>query len=108
MIYVYAVERARWERAKAKLAAEGEIRMYTRLDSNGQPHEVEKVNLSLKIAENSASKMVAILDRLGLTPGTRGKIKPAGVVETEAEPEMTFEEKYFADIDAANTKGARQ
>jgi P27 family predicted phage terminase small subunit len=64
--------------AQAKLEAEGEIRTYTRLDSNGAAHEIEKPNLWLKVAETCEKNMVACLDRLGLTPLNRAKVKATG------------------------------
>lgn len=106
LIYIYATERARWERAKAKLAVEGEICTYIRLDSNGQPHDQVKPNLWLKVAESSAQRMVACLDRLGLTPNARAKVKPTGDAQP-AEPEQSFEEKYFADLDST-ARGLQQ
>ena len=76
LLRLYAVIFDRHSRALAKVAEQGEIRTYTRLDSNGQPHEFEKQNLWLKICETSEKNLVAILDRLGLTPHNRAKIKP--------------------------------
>jgi P27 family predicted phage terminase small subunit len=76
LIKVFAINFDRHVRAIEHLQTEGEVCKYTRLDSNGQPHEVEKENLWLKIAVNAEKNMVAILDRLGLSPLNRGKIKP--------------------------------
>jgi len=98
LLYIYATERARCERAKAKLGEQGEVRVYIRLDSNGQPHDQEKANLWLRVAETAASRMIACLDRLGLTPNTRAKVKPTG--EAADKPGLTAEEQFFADIDA--------
>lgn len=108
LLRVYALLYTRHEKAMAKLAAEGEICTYVRLDSNGQPHDQVKPNLWLKVAETCERNMVACLDRLGLTPGTRGRVKPTGVVaEPEPEKEVSFEEKFFGDIDATS-KGLQQ
>jgi P27 family predicted phage terminase small subunit len=107
LLYIYATERARWARAKAKLTEQGEIRTYVRLDSNGQPHDQEKPNLWLKVAQDSARNMVACLDRLGLTPNARHRIKPTGDAVPAAEPEQSFEDKYFADLDTT-AKGLQQ
>jgi P27 family predicted phage terminase small subunit len=82
LLRLYSVLYDRHTRAMAKIEAEGEIRMYTRLDSNGAAHEVEKPNLWLKVAETAEKNMVAILDRLGLTPHNRAKVKPTGKTET--------------------------
>lgn len=78
ILRLYAVQYDRHAKALGKIAAEGEIRMYTRLDSNGQPHEQEKANLWLKVAETCERNMVACLDRLGLSPINRAKVKPTG------------------------------
>lgn len=76
LLRLYSLLYDRHMRALTKLVEEGEIKMYTRLDSNGQPHEMEKPNLWLKVAETCEKNMVACLDRLGLSPLNRGKIKP--------------------------------
>jgi P27 family predicted phage terminase small subunit len=76
LLRLYALLYDRHTRALAKLAEEGEIKMYTRLDSNGAPHEMEKPNLWLKVAETCEKNMVGCLDRLGLSPLHRSKVKP--------------------------------
>src|SRR6266852_1309319 len=63
LLRLYSILFDRHTRALAKIAAEGEIRVYTRLDSNGAAHDVEKQNLWLKVAETTEKNMVAILDR---------------------------------------------
>jgi phage terminase small subunit len=83
LLRLYAVIFDRHTRALAKINEQGEIKMYTRLDSNGQPHEVEKPNLWLKVAETAERNLVAILDRLGLTPHNRGKVKPTAQPKDE-------------------------
>jgi len=76
LIRLYSVNHARHAKAMAKIAEEGEVCVYTRLDSNGQAHDVEKTNLWLPIATTAEKNMVAILDRLGLSPLNRAKVKP--------------------------------
>jgi P27 family predicted phage terminase small subunit len=78
LIRIYSLLYVRHAKALQKIEAEGEVRVYVRLDSNGQPHDQEKPNLWLKIAETAEKNMVACLDRLGLTPHNRAKIKPTG------------------------------
>lgn len=78
LIRIYSLVYLRHAKALAKLEAEGEVKIYVRLDSNGQPHDQEKLNLSLKIAETAEKTMVACLDRLGLTPHNRAKVKTTG------------------------------
>jgi phage terminase small subunit len=93
LIRLYAIKYERHAKAKAKIEVEGEIRIYTRLDSNGQPHDVEKENLWLKVATGCEKDMVAILDRLGLTPVNRSKAKPTGQhPAASTQPPDPFEE----------------
>src|SRR5882762_2212893 len=80
LIHLYAIAHVRHQRAQAKLDVEGEVRVYTRLDSNGQPHDQEKHNLHLKVAQDAERSMVACLDRLGLTPMNREKIEPTAPI----------------------------
>jgi phage terminase small subunit len=75
-LILYAVTYERWQRALAHVQIEGEICNYTRLDSNGQPHQVPKENLWLKVVRESEKSLVGIIDRLGLTPLNRSKIQP--------------------------------
>jgi P27 family predicted phage terminase small subunit len=84
LLRLYSVTFTRHERALAKLDEQGEIRMYTRLDSNGQPHEFEKENLYLAIAQNCEKFMRATLADLGLNPLQRSKVKP---LKTEPKPD---------------------
>lgn len=100
LLRVYSILFTRHEKALAKLATEGEIRVYVRLDSNGQPHDVEKPNHWLKIAETCERNMVACLDRLGLSVIARSKVKPTG--DDATKPALTAEEQFFADVDAKN------
>lgn len=72
-LYCHAYDRN--QKALTKLAEEGEVRVYVRLDSNGQPHDQEKKNLWLDVAQNAEKTMLACLDRLGLTPLNRAKVK---------------------------------
>jgi len=84
-------------RAHAKLLEEGEVTFYTRLDPNGVAHKIEKPNLHLKVAENCEKQLVAILDRLGLTPLNATKVK---LTKQEKDArELTHAEKYLLDID---------
>jgi P27 family predicted phage terminase small subunit len=78
LLRIYSLLYVRHAKALEKIEAQGEICVYVRLDSNGQPHDQEKPNLWLKVAETCEKNMVACLDRLGLTPANRAKIKPTG------------------------------
>ena len=92
LLRLYAVTHERHAKAMAKIEEQGEVCVYTRLDSNGAAHEVEKENLWLKIAVNAEKNMVAILDRLGLSPLNRAKVKPTAKPKQDAQPANPFEE----------------
>lgn len=98
LILLFVVTYDRWQRALAKVQEEGEVRLYTRLDSNGAAHDMEKQNLWLPIAERQEKALVGIIDRLGLTPLNRSKVKPTGEQE-KPKPELTPEEQFFAGLD---------
>jgi P27 family predicted phage terminase small subunit len=76
LLRVVVICRDRHARAMQHIRTEGEICTYQRLDSNGQAVDVVKENLWLKVAVDSEKQIVSILDRLGLTPANRGKVKP--------------------------------
>ena len=93
LLTLYATIWDRRERAQARLLVEGEICAYTRLDPNGVAHKIEKANLNLKVAEVAEKQLVAILDRLGLTPMNAAKVKASlPVVKSAATPADTIEE----------------
>jgi P27 family predicted phage terminase small subunit len=75
ILRLYGVLFDRHERALKKIAEQGDVCTYTRLNNKSEEVMVEKPNSYLKIAETCESKMLAYLVQLGLTPGTRGKIK---------------------------------
>ena len=79
----YCIAYLRAERAQAKLDEQGEVCSYTRLDSNGQPHQMEKPNYWLKVAQDAEKMMLGCLDRLGLSPLNRDKVKPTGSTKDE-------------------------
>jgi P27 family predicted phage terminase small subunit len=89
LLRLYAVAYTRHERALTHITLEGEITSYTRLDSNGQPHEVWKDNLWLKVCTDSEKLQLPFLDRLGLTPLNRSKIKSTELPKVAA-PDDTF------------------
>jgi P27 family predicted phage terminase small subunit len=84
ILRLYAVTFDRHSRALEHLAAEGEIAPYTRLDSNGQPHQVWKENLWLKVATDAEKFMRGCLADLGLNPLQRSKVK---TTRAESKPE---------------------
>jgi P27 family predicted phage terminase small subunit len=105
LIRIYAVTYTRHVKALAKLEEEGEIRTYVRLDSNGTAHDQEKPNLWLKVAETAEKNLVACLDRLGLTPHNRAKVKPTSTDAAKpADPMEEFLSRpRAADLDEEET-----
>jgi P27 family predicted phage terminase small subunit len=95
LLRMYSLLYTRHEKALAKLAEEGEIRIYYRLNNNGESVPAEKPNLWLKVAETCERNMVACLDRMGLTPNARAKVKQVG---DKPKPAATPEEEFFNDI----------
>lgn len=83
ILALYCIAYNRAKKANEKLQEQDEICVYTRLDSNGQPTQVEKPNLWLKVAQDSERQMVACLDRLGLSPLARDKVKPTRLSDEE-------------------------
>jgi len=75
ILRLYAIAFSRHVRALEHLEAEGEICAYTRLDSNGQPHQQFKENLWLKTATDAEKFMRACLADLGLNPLQRSKVR---------------------------------
>lgn len=69
--------RDRHARAISHVLIEGEIVSYDRLDAHGEIVKSVAPNLWLKVAQESEKTIVSILDRLGLTPTNRGKVKQA-------------------------------
>lgn len=95
LLRLYSILYTRHETAMAKLLVEGEICTYVRLDSSGTARDQEKPNLWLKVAETCERNMVACLDRMGLTPNARAKVKQVGDKPKSA---ATPEEQFFNDI----------
>lgn len=97
ILRLYAVTFDRHVRALKHLALEGEICAYTRLDSNGKPHEVVKENLWLKVATDAEKFMRACLADLGLNPLQRAKVKTTKEPPKPEEQDFPTREQYAAD-----------
>jgi phage terminase small subunit len=76
ILRLYCVLLDRHTKALAKLAEEGEVKTYWRLDNRGERCPSERPNHWLKISETCESKMLACLSALGLTPTARKNVKP--------------------------------
>jgi P27 family predicted phage terminase small subunit len=76
LIALYCSTWMRWVQACENIATEGLIVEYTRQDSNGVAHIVERPNISLKIVEVSERACLSYLARLGLTPKDREHVRP--------------------------------
>ena len=88
LLRLYGITYDRHLRALAKIAEQGEVVEYTRLNNHGEEVKTEKPNLYLKIAETCEKNLVAILDRLGLTPLNRAKVRPTGKPQETAPNEF--------------------
>ena len=76
IVRLLCVVSERHERALAKLKAEGEVRIYSRVSPTGESYDVEAPSHWLKVAESAERMTLSCLDRLGLTPASREKIRP--------------------------------
>jgi P27 family predicted phage terminase small subunit len=95
LLRLYCSLHDRQRHAQAKIDVEGEVCIYTRLDSHGEPHDQEKENIWLGVAERAEKQMLTILVQLGLTPAARTRVRPLKA----ARAPMTAEELYFAKHD---------
>jgi P27 family predicted phage terminase small subunit len=75
LIRILALTHVRHSKAIEKLAEEGEIKIYYRLDKFGEQVPSERPNLWLDVAQACEKQMISIYDRLGCTPLSRGKVK---------------------------------
>ncbi|HWZ97281.1 MAG TPA: phage terminase small subunit P27 family [Candidatus Dormibacteraeota bacterium] len=76
LIRLYCFAYDRHERQAVLLRKEGEVCTYTRLDSNGQPHDVVKENVRMKLVAQAERQMASILSQLGLTQVAKDRAKP--------------------------------
>jgi P27 family predicted phage terminase small subunit len=83
LLRLYCIVFDRHEQAMAKVTEEGLVVGYHRLNNRGEDVVTEKPNLHLKFATDAERQMVAIIDRLGLTPLNRGKVVPTEVPKAE-------------------------
>jgi len=98
----------RWRKSISDVAARGEIIIFTRRDKNGDTYEVEKKNPYLLLAQESEKSMVAILDRLGLTPLNRSRVKDLLKDKSKQPPAVgSVEELLVAEIEEEIANGKR-
>jgi P27 family predicted phage terminase small subunit len=86
LITIYCSTHERWLQALEAIRNEGVVVKYERLGADGCRIEVEKPNLSLKIAEVAERSMVSILTRLGLTPKDREGVRPTSAAKPKNAP----------------------
>jgi P27 family predicted phage terminase small subunit len=104
LIAIYCGTWERLQQALENIREEGLIVTYTRLDSGGNPHDVERPNISLKIVEVSERACLSYLARLGLTPRDRELVRPTAPVSTGKE--QTEAERLDAEIAALEQQEA--
>lgn len=76
LLALYASTWERWRKAMADVGARGEVVISISRGKSGETIEREKKNPWLLIAQESEKSMVGILDRLGLSPLNRERVKP--------------------------------
>jgi len=86
LIAIYCSTNERWLQALAAIRSQGVVCVYKRMTPSGEAIDVEKPNLSLKIAEVSERSMVSILTRLGLTPKDRETVRPTSPAKPKNAP----------------------
>jgi P27 family predicted phage terminase small subunit len=77
VLALYGVVFARWIQAKKSLDEDGLMVTVTMKDSNGNMHDVERVNPCYKIAAECERQLLQLTKSLGLTPDAREKVKKA-------------------------------
>jgi P27 family predicted phage terminase small subunit len=86
LLTLYCVQFDTHLRARKALNKEGEVVSATRISKAGEPYEVQAVNPWMPVAEKAEAKMISILDRLGLTPHNRDKVKAAAPKDNGEDP----------------------
>lgn len=84
LLALYAVTWERWRKAMADVAVRGEVVISISHDKNDKEIEREKKNPWLVIAQESEKAMTGILDRLGMSPLNRERVKPLKKDEAKA------------------------
>ena len=113
ILRLYAVVFDRHTRALGHLQREGEIVEVICLDGHGVQFTKMKANLWLKIAQDSEKAILGCLDRLGLTPLAKSKVRPAQKADDApvdpmeasflSRPSRTFTVPLYVDTPTAPT-----
>jgi P27 family predicted phage terminase small subunit len=77
LLHIYATVFDDWQLAQADVQARGLVITFFALDKNGAQVERQKTNPYVAIKRDCVTKMLAILDRCGLTPIAKQKVHPA-------------------------------
>ena len=91
LLILYVQTRARYVRAIARVENEGEIVTRKKTGKGEEVYTVEEESPWLLVAERAMKSMLSILDRLGLTPGSRDKVKVTrggGGPHTQDDPDL--------------------
>jgi P27 family predicted phage terminase small subunit len=78
VLSLYANVHSRWCEAKKELHASGLMISEVVLDSSGVAHTKRKLSPLVRVVENAERQLLALSERLGLTPAAREKVKPTG------------------------------
>jgi P27 family predicted phage terminase small subunit len=91
LLILYVQTRARYMRAIARVESEGEIVTRQKAGKGEEVYTVEEENPWLLVAERAMKSMLSILDRVGLTPGSRDNVKVTrggGGPHTQDDPDL--------------------
>lgn len=75
IIRLLAVTITRHKTARQHVLDEGEVVQYTRLDKKGEQVQSYSRNLWLAVEQEAEGKILSLLDRLGLTPLNRPRVR---------------------------------
>jgi P27 family predicted phage terminase small subunit len=98
LLAVYCSTHERWLQALEAIRKDGVVVTYKRSTPSGEFVDVEKPNISLKIAEVAERAMVGILTKLGLTPRDRDSVRPTSEAKPKGpQPPSPGSERWLAD-----------
>jgi P27 family predicted phage terminase small subunit len=101
LLAAYAVIRERWMEALEHLAIGGTVIATESRDKNGSIILRQKPSPWLLVAQTSERQFVAIAEKLGFTPSTRDRIKPAAPGLKGDEPKDNGFQEFIAKRKAA-------
>jgi P27 family predicted phage terminase small subunit len=86
LLHLYATIYDDWQHAQLDIQQRGQVITFFALDKNGAQVERQKTNPYVAIKRDCVTKMLAILDRCGLTPIAKQKVHPAAAAPEKRKP----------------------